>query len=336
MEKIEKVSSNKQDTDTTIKDNKLKDSSESIGFVSLKVFTILFAFLSVFDFVYYLVKEGLAEKWTQFLPLFIMICYRIPAFVFITFLLVKSKSIGYSLVLLFLSVYSFMEITIVWYSFVVIDYHKNIIGLNFNLISLYFDIIMAFRTYLKMRSDEEISIERCVQRNKKPTENEILEKQKTEKPETDRDRLTCLHFMEQNSLVFAAIVSISIAISSGLSLRWISKKDSTNLIEWTQRDIKYVGFLGEIFLRILSSLIIPMIMTSLVYALATMKIRQMYKMAIRITGYYFLTTFLAVILGIILVSIIRPGYHGSPLERDRPSNSEPQPIMADVIMDLIR
>ncbi|CAL4065671.1 unnamed protein product [Meganyctiphanes norvegica] len=76
---------------------------------------------------------------------------------------------------------------------------------------------------------------------------------------------------------------------------------------WTKREIMYVGYLGELFLRALKALIIPLIVSSLVSAIGSLDLSLSKKIGLRAVGYYMSTTCLAVILGIILVVTIHPG-----------------------------
>lgn len=72
---------------------------------------------------------------------------------------------------------------------------------------------------------------------------------------------------------------------------------------------------GQIFLSLLKALIVPLVVTSIVVAVANMgDLRKVGRIA-GATGFYFLTTtFMAVGLGMVLVNIIRPGLRGSAAE----------------------
>jgi Na+/H+-dicarboxylate symporter len=98
----------------------------------------------------------------------------------------------------------------------------------------------------------------------------------------------------------------------------------------------YVNFLGDLFLRILKSLILPLIISSLVAAVGSLDISLSKKIGVRAIAYYMLTTVMAVILGIILVCTIRPG--GDGLVDDK-RDTKPQTravTTPDTLLDLVR
>ena len=72
----------------------------------------------------------------------------------------------------------------------------------------------------------------------------------------------------------------------------------------------YVSYIGEIFLRMLKALILPLIVPSLITAVGSLDLSLSGKVGMRAVAYYFATTILAVILGIILVTTIHPGVAG--------------------------
>lgn len=68
-----------------------------------------------------------------------------------------------------------------------------------------------------------------------------------------------------------------------------------------------IGFPGELFMNMLKMLILPLIVASLICALAALDAKATGRVGRRALLYYFSTTILAVILGIVLVVSIRPG-----------------------------
>ena len=68
-----------------------------------------------------------------------------------------------------------------------------------------------------------------------------------------------------------------------------------------------MSFLGDLFLRMLKALMLPLIIPSLISAVGQLDLDLSGKFGKRAVGYYLMTTLHAVILGIVLVSLIQPG-----------------------------
>lgn len=94
-----------------------------------------------------------------------------------------------------------------------------------------------------------------------------------------------------------------------------------------------IGFPGELFIRMLKMLILPLITCSLIVGLAGLNSRVSGKVGFRAAVYYLSTTVIAAILGIILVSAIRPGSR-----MPRPSEEEEQQLVRplDSFLDIVR
>ena len=101
----------------------------------------------------------------------------------------------------------------------------------------------------------------------------------------------------------------------------------------------YLGFLGELFLRSLKCLIIPLIVSSIISALGSLESSSAGKIGSRAVWYYLLTTFLAITLGIVLVMIIHPG---QPVEVTNNSTASLRShekhliTTPDTVLDLVR
>nr|XP_027223218.1 excitatory amino acid transporter 1-like [Penaeus vannamei] len=100
------------------------------------------------------------------------------------------------------------------------------------------------------------------------------------------------------------ILTIS-GVTGGILLGFILRFSRSE--RWSKREVMYVGYLGELFLRALKALIIPLIVSSLVSAIGSLDLSLSKKIGLRAIAYYITTTVSAVILGIILVVTIHPG-----------------------------
>lgn len=96
-----------------------------------------------------------------------------------------------------------------------------------------------------------------------------------------------------------------------------------------------IGFPGELLMRMLKMLILPLIMTSLIVGLADLDQKSSGRLGRRAVLYYMFTTGVAVLLGIILVVSIKPGSYGGDKEFATNENQIKTRTM-DTIMDLLR
>jgi Na+/H+-dicarboxylate symporter len=130
------------------------------------------------------------------------------------------------------------------------------------------------------------------------------------------------------SAVVLGIIVGSIVRASGLN----GENDT-----FKPRTVMYVNFLGDLFLRILKSLILPLIVSSLIAAVGSLDISLSKRIGTRAIAYYMLTTVMAVVLGIILVVTIRPG--GDGIDQDETGQTKPQTryvTTPDTLLDLVR
>lgn len=103
---------------------------------------------------------------------------------------------------------------------------------------------------------------------------------------------------------------------------------------WPARDTLYVNFIGDIFLRMLKTLILPLIVSSLISAIGSLDLSLSGRIGVRAICYYLITTICAVILGIISVVIIHPG-KGDTSSIARAGKSR-NVTTVDTLMDLFR
>ncbi|MGQ0764377.1 MAG: dicarboxylate/amino acid:cation symporter [Gemmatimonadota bacterium] len=87
--------------------------------------------------------------------------------------------------------------------------------------------------------------------------------------------------------------------------------------EWVQRINHYVaGPIGQIFLRMLFMIVIPLVFASIALGVAGLgDIRRVGRVGSKAIGYFFASTALAATLGLVIVSIVRPGERIPPETR---------------------
>ncbi|CAB1446516.1 unnamed protein product [Pleuronectes platessa] len=133
-------------------------------------------------------------------------------------------------------------------------------------------------------------------------------------------------FFKRNLFVLFTVAAVALGVMLGFALR------PHNL---SMREIKYFAFPGELLMRMLQMLVLPLIVSSLVSGISSLDSKASGKMGIRAVVYYMVTTLIAVFIGIVIVMIIQPG-KGS---RDSPlaKSGSIEPVQAaDAFLDLIR
>ncbi|CAH8861820.1 unnamed protein product [Trichobilharzia szidati] len=134
----------------------------------------------------------------------------------------------------------------------------------------------------------------------------------------------------ENIQLLLTILSVFLGVSVGLLIRY-------GISEISPRTIILVGFPGELLMNMLKMLIIPLVISTLIAGMANLGGRAGGKVGACTLTYYITTTFSAVILGIILVTSIRPGYSGIKKERGSGSlDKAPKVGTLDAILDLFR
>ena len=136
-------------------------------------------------------------------------------------------------------------------------------------------------------------------------------------------------YTKANMLLILTVVAVLLGLFLGLVIK------PANPSQLAQ---ELISFPGEIFLRALKMLILPLIVFSLIAGLGSLDIKVAGAVGIRTVLYYGSTTMLAVVLGLILVLTIRPGNVNSPSKPcDNHTLTDAQQIdTLDSILDLIR
>lgn len=135
--------------------------------------------------------------------------------------------------------------------------------------------------------------------------------------------------IQHNQLAFGTLASVLLSVAVALVLR------STDPL-WSPRQLMYVGFIGSLFLRILKCLILPLIFSSLVFAVGNMDTRLSGRVASQAVLYYLATTVLAIATGIVLVVLVQPGKGGGGEEVGHAPVSHNRLTTMDSLFDLAR
>lgn len=101
--------------------------------------------------------------------------------------------------------------------------------------------------------------------------------------------------------------------------------------------VEYVTWMGELFLRALKMIIVPLILTSIISGVANIgDAHNLGRLGIKTFGYYITTSFFAILTGLVLVNIIQPGVGADlGLKSEVPELAASSGNLGDVIMRLI-
>ncbi|XP_053186033.1 solute carrier family 1 member 7a isoform X2 [Scomber japonicus] len=130
---------------------------------------------------------------------------------------------------------------------------------------------------------------------------------------------------KQNGLLILSVLAVVIGCLLGFFLR------GKHLSE---QEVKYFQFPGELLMRMLKMLILPLVVSSLMSGLAALDAKCSSRLGIMTISYYLWTTFVAVVVGIVMVYIIHPG--GAAQKEDSDESKKPMTSSADALLDLIR
>ncbi|XP_062942654.1 excitatory amino acid transporter 1 isoform X1 [Cynocephalus volans] len=132
-------------------------------------------------------------------------------------------------------------------------------------------------------------------------------------------------YLFRNAFVLLTVTAVIVGTILGFTLR---------PYKMSYREIKYFSFPGELLMRMLQMLVLPLIISSLVTGMAALDSKASGKMGMRAVVYYMTTTIIAVVIGIIVVIIIHPG-KGTKENMHREGNIV-RVTAADAFLDLIR
>ncbi|KAL6723075.1 hypothetical protein Aduo_018119 [Ancylostoma duodenale] len=137
---------------------------------------------------------------------------------------------------------------------------------------------------------------------------------------------------KENILLLFTVAGVVAGIILGISLR-------DPEVRWNKRHLSYLRFPGDVFVQMLKMLILPLIMSSIITSLASVDSNTAGKLGMISLIYYFMTTMMAVILGIILVVTIQPGKWMTTNIEEIVGEVNKAPCISnaiDTILDLVR
>lgn len=117
--------------------------------------------------------------------------------------------------------------------------------------------------------------------------------------------LTFMQLFRRSILKNVLLVSTIVAVFMGFLIGMIMRSSGKGT--YSQDVIQLIAFPGDMFLRMLKMLILPLIIASVISALASLDSTVSGRIGMRACGFYMTTTIVATITGIILVTLLHPG-----------------------------
>ncbi|XP_012288588.1 excitatory amino acid transporter 3 [Orussus abietinus] len=119
----------------------------------------------------------------------------------------------------------------------------------------------------------------------------------------------------------------------GIGIGGVLKNYATE--PWSEREIMYFQFPGELFLRIINCLIVPLVVSSIVSATCTLSSSG--TIGLTALYYYSTTTALGIITSVILAQTVKPGeVNRKTHEADKMIKLEKHFVTVDIFLDLLR
>jgi len=101
--------------------------------------------------------------------------------------------------------------------------------------------------------------------------------------------------------------------------------------------VSYIGWMGDLFLRGLRMIIVPLILTSIISGVANIgDAHNLGRLGLKTFAYYITTSFFAIITGLVLVNIIQPGVGADlGLKSEVPELAATSGDLGDIIMRMV-
>ncbi|XP_069118973.1 putative sodium-dependent excitatory amino acid transporter glt-3 [Argopecten irradians] len=145
----------------------------------------------------------------------------------------------------------------------------------------------------------------------------------------ERGRSRCGVLIRSNGLVILTLFGVALGLAIGFGSR--PSRPSHTTIMW-------IGMIGELYLRILKMMIVPLVITAIISVTSSMDPKSNGRISAVCIVYVLVTNFVPSILGCVLCMVIGPGYavKESSMELDQLSNITTSTDTSDVLADLLR
>ncbi|CAO1311165.1 unnamed protein product [Diamesa serratosioi] len=146
------------------------------------------------------------------------------------------------------------------------------------------------------------------------------------KKEEEVERRNFKKCLQDNMMILVTLSGVFVGILIGLSLR---------PFELCKETIMLIAYPGELFMRLLKLMILPLVIASLIAGSASLNAKMNGKIALRTLCYFGATSLFNAILGICLVTLIHPGDPGMHSNMENVANTKSLNLM-DSLLDLGR
>ncbi|XP_073347761.1 excitatory amino acid transporter 1-like [Pagrus major] len=143
---------------------------------------------------------------------------------------------------------------------------------------------------------------------------------------SSQDGFNAMASLKKNLFVVLTMVAVALGIGLGFALRQIGV---------SAKDTRYLTFPGELLIRILLMLVLPLIISSLITGMSSLDRKTYGKIGLRALSFYMVTTVIAAFTGIALAVLVQPGKSSRTATVFPSGDAEiVQPV--DSFLDLIR
>ncbi|XP_050504556.1 excitatory amino acid transporter-like isoform X3 [Diabrotica virgifera virgifera] len=141
------------------------------------------------------------------------------------------------------------------------------------------------------------------------------------------EKVTLAKWLKHNSLLFLTLIGVILGAIIGSILRQVDVSETTVLL---------ISYPGEIYMRLLKLLILPLILSSLITGSSSVNAKLNGKIAIRTFLIFFISSALNALLGTVLAIIIHPGDPGLNISLENAIEDKKGSSVLDSLLDLGR
>ncbi|CAH1374667.1 hypothetical protein MTP99_015995 [Tenebrio molitor] len=159
------------------------------------------------------------------------------------------------------------------------------------------------------------------------TDNNDAKVECTEQPGENKELTGARKWISENLLLLLTLFGVAFGTIVGFGLRPLPPTKST---------IVLLSYPGELFMRILKLIILPLIMSSLIAGSASLNARLNGRIALRTLVYFLVTSVINAVLGVVLATAMHPGDPGLKADRIEIENQKRSASVLDSLLDLGR